>query len=313
MKIGHEMAGEMTTFPARGGKLGDMKRSLVLGGGGVVGIGWLVGVVSGLAEAGIDLSADACPDEVIGTSAGSVVGALVAHRTPAARLREIALDDANTAVVEKAMPLIDFLKAVEVFETWAGLPDNSPASLARVGALALSAPTISEDDWSRSSARTVGVEWPALPYSCVAVDAFSGEYVQWSRDSGVSVDLAVSSSCTVPAIFPPVTIGATRYVDGGLRSGTNADLALGIHVLVLAPIGSNKGDPMDQGARRILDTETAMLRARGATVTELLPDDETNVATLSTPLGRMDPAMRDISILHGTRQGRALAEALAHW
>jgi NTE family protein len=290
-----------------------MKRSLVLGGGGVVGIGWLVGVVSGLAEEGIDFSADACPDEVIGTSAGSVVGALVAHRTTATRLREIALDDANTTVVEKAMPMIDFLKALEVFETWAALTDNTPANLARVGALAINAPTISEADWSHSSARTVGVEWPALPYSCIAVDAFTGEYVQWNRDSGVAVDLAVSSSCTVPAIFPPVTIGANRYVDGGLRSGTNADLALGAHVLVLAPIGSNKADPMDQGARRLLDTETTMLRARGATVTELLPDDETNLATLSTPLGRMDSAMRHLSIEHGTRQGRLLAKALTSW
>jgi NTE family protein len=297
----------------RGEKLKGMKRSLVLGGGGVVGIGWLVGVVIGLAEAGVDLSADNCPDEVIGTSAGSVVGALVAHLTPAQRLREIALDDANTAVVEKAMPMIDLLKAFEVFETWAALPDNAPTNLALVGALALSAPTISEQDWNHSSARTVGVVWPDLPYSCIAVNAFTGEYVQWNRDSGVSIDLAVSSSCTVPAIFPPVTIGATRYVDGGLRSGTNADLALGTSVLVLAPIGSNKADPMDQGARRQLDRETAILKARGATVIELLPDDEANIATLSTPLGRMDSAMRSLSIEHGARQGRELAKALANW
>jgi NTE family protein len=293
-------------------RLRAMKRSLVLGGGGVVGIGWLVGVVSGLADRGIDLSGDASPDEVIGTSAGSFVGALIAQHRPAEFLRTVALDDANSEVVSKAMPAMDLLKAFEVFETWAALPDTSAKSLATVGALALGAPTISEDEWSHSPARSVGVDWPPLPYSCIAVDATSGEYVQWNRDSGVALDLAVASSCTVPGMFPPVTIGPKRYVDGGLRSGTNADLALGSQVLVLAPIGSHT-DAMDAGARLLLTAETALLQARGVNVVELLPDAEANRATLSTALGRMDPDMRALAIEHGTRQGRELARVLTGW
>jgi NTE family protein len=289
-----------------------MKRSLVLGGGGVVGVAWLVGVLSGLAEAGIDLMGEHGPDEVIGTSAGSIVGALVAQKQPAARLQEATLDDASTAVVEKAMPMVDFMAAVQCFETWAALPDNSAASLARVGALALSAPTISEDDWSHSSARTVGTDWPSVPFGCTAVNATTGEFQLWTKDSGVPLDLAISSSCTVPAIFPPVTIGADRFVDGGLRSGTNADLAKGAFVLVVAPIGSHT-EPMDAGARRQLTAETITLQARGATVVELLPDLETNTATLSTPLGRMDSAMRVPAIEQGRRQGLALAAQLTDW
>jgi NTE family protein len=289
-----------------------MKRSLVLGGGGVVGVAWLVGVLTGLAEAGIDLMGEQGPDEVIGTSAGSIVGALVAKKQSAARLQEMTLDDASTAVVEKAMPMVDFMAALECFETWAALPDNSPASLAAVGALALRAPTISEDEWSHSTAQTVGTEWPSVAFGCTAVNASTGEFKVWTKESGVALDLAVSSSCTVPAIFPPVTIGANRFVDGGLRSGTSADLAKGSFVLVVAPIGSHT-DPMDVGARRQLNAETVALQARGATVVELLPDLEANAATLSSPLGRMDAAMRVPAIEQGRRQGQALASQLTGW
>jgi NTE family protein len=289
-----------------------MKRSLVLGGGGVVGVAWLVGVLTGLAEAGIDLMGEQGPDEVIGTSAGSIVGALVAKKQPAARLQEMTLDDASTAVVEKAMPMVDFMAALQCFETWAALPDNSAASLAAVGALALRAPTISEDEWSHSTAQTVGTDWPSVAFGCTAVNAATGEFKVWTKDSGVALDLAVSSSCTVPAIFPPVTIGEDRFVDGGLRSGTSADLAKGAFVLVVAPIGSHT-DPMDVGARRQLTAETVALQARGATVVELLPDLEANAATLSSPLGRMDAAMRVPAIEQGRRQGQALASQLTGW
>ncbi len=51
------------------------RRALVLGGGGVTGIAWETGLIAGLAELGIDLAA---ADVVIGTSAGSVVGADIA-------------------------------------------------------------------------------------------------------------------------------------------------------------------------------------------------------------------------------------------
>ena len=113
-------------------------------------------------------------------------------------------------------------------------------------------------------------------------------------------------------IFPPVTIDGSRYMDGGVRSGTNADHLPGSRsVLILAPIGSNAADPLDAAAKRQLDREAAALRAGGADVTVLLPDAEANAATLTTLLGRMDPTMRLPAIEHGRRQGRALAEVLA--
>ncbi len=290
-----------------------MKRSLVLGGGGIVGVAWLVGVVQGLADKGLDLTGSESPDEIIGTSAGSIVGSLVAHKRPPHDLREMALDDANTATAQKAMEYIDMMAVIDIFGAWAALPNNSAAELAKVGMLALRASTVPEHEWHPSFTPTVGTEWPTMPYGCTAVNAATGDYVLWGRDSGVPLDLAVASSCTVPGIFPAVTIGDHRYVDGGLRSGTSADLSNGSVVLVLAPIGSNAADPMDAGARKQLDQESQILRARGVTVIELLPDAETNAATLVSPLGRMDPEMRMLALDHGVRQGQALAASLTAW
>ena len=54
-----------------------------------------------------------------------------------------------------------------------------------------------------------------------------GSLVQWQRSSGVPLPLAVASSCAVPWVYPPVTINGRRYMDGGARSATNADLAAG--------------------------------------------------------------------------------------
>jgi NTE family protein len=69
-----------------------------------------------------------------------------------------------------------------------------------------------------------------------AVDAYSGEPVNWTAASGVPILPAVAASCAVPCMFPPVAIGGSRYVDGGVRSRTNADLAAGHdRVVILAP------------------------------------------------------------------------------
>src|SRR3954464_14941252 len=54
--------------------MSDQRRALVLGGGGITGVAWEIGVLAGLADAGVDLTG---ADLVVGTSAGSVVGAQV--------------------------------------------------------------------------------------------------------------------------------------------------------------------------------------------------------------------------------------------
>jgi NTE family protein len=66
-----------------------------------------------------------------------------------------------------------------------------------------------------------------------AIEAETGEPAAWDRSSGVPLVSAVAASCAMPGAYPPVTINGRHYIDGGLRSATNADLAADARVLVV--------------------------------------------------------------------------------
>ncbi|MET8467240.1 patatin-like phospholipase family protein, partial [Micromonospora zamorensis] len=206
-----------------------MRRALVLGGGGVTGVAWELGLLAGLVERGVPVTE---ADLVVGTSAGSVVGALVCSELPVQRFYEEQLAPPSSEVAAR----LGFATLARL--VWAGGRTRDAArSRARIGAMALAARTPSEA--SRRAvieARLPEREWPRRRLLVTAVDASSGEFVVFDRDSEVSLVDAVGASCAVPGVWPPVTIGARRFVDGGMRSTVNADLAAGAErVLVLAP------------------------------------------------------------------------------
>ncbi len=298
------------------------KRALVLGGGGAVGVAWEVGVIAGLAAAGFDLTGQHSPGShtpelILGTSAGSIVGAMLStHHID--RLIDLATSSASSAVIEEVVPLLDFVKMAETFAAWQNISEANPENLRRVCELAASTVTISEERWVGSMADNVAPGWPDARFHCTAVDTATGQRVIWGASSKVDVARAVASSCSVPAIFPSVTItsdGVTsRYTDGGVHSGTSIDFAAGHdRILVLAPIGSWAGDSLDAAAARGIATETAHAESTGSAVLSLLTDDATNQATLTSPLGRMDPNSRRPAIEHGIRQGKELADRLHGW
>jgi NTE family protein len=207
-----------------------MRRALVLGGGGVTGIAWETGVLAGLAEAGIDLT---LADVVVGTSAGSVVGAQILSGLPledlyAAQLMETTRE---TSARIGTSAILRFVAA----SLW---PRDEQRARARLGRAALKArtgagskPKAVIEQWLPSRA------WPERRLLITAVDAETGEARVFDRDSGVPLPDAVAASCAVPLVWPPITINGRHYVDGGVRSITNADLAAGCdRVVVLAPV-----------------------------------------------------------------------------
>jgi NTE family protein len=132
----------------------------------------------------------------------------------------------------------------------------------------------------------------------VAVDTATGEEFLMDRESGVPLVDAVAASCAVPGLRPPVTIAGRRYMDGGMRSGTNADLAKDSErVLILAPLG----------ARNIAE-EVAALEQEGSQVLVLRPDAASVTAIGQNPA---DQATRQPSALAGRAQGHELADAIA--
>ena len=118
-------------------------------------------------------------------------------------------------------------------------PEAAPEDIRqRIGQLALDTETVSEDDRMVSiDARLPHDEWPERRLLIPAIDAESGELRVFDAESGVRLASAVAASCAVPGVWPPVTIGDRRYIDGGMRSLANADLAAGSDwVLVIAPV-----------------------------------------------------------------------------
>jgi NTE family protein len=280
---------------------GVTTRALVLGGGGVAGIAWEIGLLAGLADAGLDVR-DA--DLVVGTSAGSVVGTLLRTGPDLAELEARQLAPAPG----EPSPRFDAAAMMtRIAEALTGVTGDQEAR-ARVGALALDTPTVREAERRAVIGGRIGVPgWPARRLLVTAVDAADGSFAAFEAGSGVALVDAVAASCAVPLVWPPITIGGRRYIDGGMRSVTNADLATGCdRVLVVAPFV-----PPDSPLGPTLDQEVAGLRDGGARVEVVLADDAALQAFGTNPL---DPATRAPSARAGRAQAaRVLAAVRDLW
>jgi NTE family protein len=265
-------------------------KALVLGGGGVTGIAWETGLLLGLAERGVDLLGAGL---LVGTSAGSVVAAQVLSGVPLAELFAAQLAPPTAEIPARLGPA-----GIARF-AMAGLwPGDRARGRAWLGRQALRVPTVPEADRRAVIAHRIGRdEWPETPLRIVAVEAESGAVEVFTADSGVSLIDAVGASCAVPMVWPPVTIGGRRYVDGGARSTANADLAEGAErIVVIAPIGA--------GVRRA-DRPAAQLKRLGVPGVVITPSPQARAA-----IGRnvLDPAFRAPAAEAGRAQAAAEAE-----
>lgn len=287
-------------------------RALVLGGGGSVGVAWETGLVAGLAEKGVDLSS---ADFILGTSAGSVVGAQLAlERSPATMLSRILnppqqpkAQPTGTAKPMAAPDLAPLIKRMQELTSGARPPEQVRKE---IGAWALTAPTrITEEQFVALIERTLPDQgWTERNFACTSVDTADGKPVVWNKDSGVGLARAVASSCAVPGIFPPISIKGHRYMDGGMRSGTNGDLAKGYGVVVVVALGG--GPRTSETAKRfgaIIDKELEALRKSGSKVELITPDDASRAAFGPN---LMDSSHRVAAAKAGLAQGKAAAAKL---
>ena len=294
-----------------------MTRALVLGGGGPVGIAWESGLVAGLAQAGVDLGQ---ADFTMGTSAGSFVGARLALGSEAATLADPIIADRIPGETQRPAgggdPPADLSRLMALMGEAQGGLGNPVEARAEIGAYALAAQTMSEDAFIESFGRsfsTLPVDaWPQRGFACTAVDAETGAFKLWTAASGVGVVRAVASSCSVPGVYPPVTLQGRRYIDGGMRSATNADMAVGHELVVVLALrlGSAGGAVGERIAARF-DEEIETLKDGGATVLAITPD-EASIAAFGPNL--MDFRRRPDAARAGLAQGLAYAaDVKAYW
>jgi NTE family protein len=272
-----------------------MKRALVLGGGGVAGIAWETGLLFGLAEHRIDVLA---ADLIVGTSAGATVAAQITTDVPLGTLydRHVFPADESTEIA------VEFDADKMMADLLPLLAGRTPGQEMRaaVGSYALAAPTVPERRRREViAARLPSPDWPDRPVRIVAVDAATGAERIFTEEDSIGLVDAVAASCAVPGIWPPVTIEGRRYVDGGIRSSTNLDLAAGHDVvLVLAPV-ADLGPPDPEIAKAVQKLE------KKARVVTLRPDEATLEAFGTNPL---DPATARPAAMAGRGQAAAVLD-----
>jgi NTE family protein len=289
------------------------ERALVLGGGGAAGNAWLIGVIAGLFDAGLDVTE---ADLIIGTSAGSTAAAQLTSATPAELLAGIlsAAPQQRTGPAG-SVPIGPAAGHMEKTSEIIAAAEDPADMRRRMGAAALELDAASDGSgqarWRATvAARLPSQRWPERPVLIVAVDAYTGEPVVFDRHSGVDLVDAVAASTSNGFGVPPYGIGDSRYIDGGYRrSSENADLAAGYgRVLVLSPLGGRTRAPLDWGMH--LAAQVNELRAGGSRVETVLPDSDSRNAFGSN---LMDLSARAPAARAGYDQGRALAGQLTEF
>jgi NTE family protein len=204
--------------------------TLVLGGGGVTGIAWETGVIAGLADEGIDLSE---ARSTLGTSAGAAVAAQLTSGASIESLYEHQLTGVPYEIA-KSLAGGDILK----FVLAQLLPGDQHRASRRVGALALKAEVGSvAERRAVIESRLPDHSWPETDLRIVAVDALTGVERIITRTEGLSLVDVVAASCAVPMVWPSVQLEGRAYIDGGVRSTANLDLAPGSGpVIALVPV-----------------------------------------------------------------------------
>jgi NTE family protein len=181
---------------------------------------------------------------------------------------------------------------------WAVLRTRSAEQARRnIGQVALAARTVSATTRREVIAARLPVHsWPDRRLSITAVDVDSGERVAFDRTAGVDLVDAVAASCAVPGVWPPVPIDGRRYIDGGIWSLANADLAAGAdRVVILAPLVRGVGPITGVAAQ-------AVALRRHARVVVVQPD---GAAVKAIGRNVLDPARRAPAARAGCAQARS--------
>ena len=283
-----------------------MRVGLVLGAGGVVGASWLIGALEALESETGWRAADA--EHIVGTSAGSVIGTLVASGLPIEYVSAYASGRSLEGMepppgLELDVEELAARESGDGYSLALALPPIGPGSW-RMALSTLRKPLqhppsavlagwlprgfVSTAPISRIVDRFVPGEWPEHPNLwVVGCDYATGRRTAFGRADAPPAHIrdAVAASCAIPAFYHPPKIAGRRYVDGGICSVSNADLLSGRGldaVVVLNPMSSRAraagGGPINKvagamrgAAGRRLGHEVRKLREEGTEVLVLQP------------------------------------------
>ena len=314
-----------------------MGSALVLAGGGVTGIAWESGVLAGLAAGGLDtqqwdlvvgtsagayvgarLALDGSPWPLFAVQtsgndaaeedglavlfgAGFVRAVRLSRRRPLRWLGSVWLAGfiATTLVRHAAGngigSTVSLVRKVRRGREVASAQDFA-TGMAAVAGTNRRRSTVLIEHWEHALGSGRG--WPDMRLIATAIDVGDGSRVLFDSASGVSLVGAIAASTCLPGLAAPIELLGRRFMDGGIVSPANADVAAGHEqVWIVCP-----------AAAVSLDRETAELRSTGSTV-HLIQPSETARHALPPGLGEFDPARRLAAARTGFADGQAAAAA----
>jgi NTE family protein len=257
----------------------NVRRALVLGGGGPIGVQWEAGLLTGLRESGFALETI---DVIVGTSAGAIIGAHLGHGRTQSSPKARSADSKDPSSGPPAFfdrSKLDVQALGEIYRLWGAMQLTTSEQVRAIGKVVRALDRGTHDAWIASARASVppGAAWPERRLCVVAVDLDSGERRVFERGDGVPLERAIAASSAVPGLFPAVEIDGGLYMDGQVWSSSNADLLLPERpeqVLIAVPTNAATGRGIGQHAERMLEQEVAALRAAGCDVRVRTPSSD---------------------------------------
>lgn len=280
----------------------------MLAGGGLAASAWELGLITGMADAGLDVRS---ADLFVGTSSGSRVALHLAS--------EETHEDAFQRRIQPGGPSPGRPPAVD----WVGLRDGVARAkeaggsrteiLRRIGSLAMAAPAGTSGTGRRETvaAQLPMTTWPEKPLLITAVNADTGERRAFDRHSGIDlVEAVIASTASFGA--SPVLFRGEHYIDGGFYCTDNADLAAGFDRVMILALKRPPDIPSTSVAT--LEETVKILQDGGAWV-EVIQPDETALAAFAEAGGFLHPAISGPAAKAGRSQGaRVVSERfLSFW
>ncbi|MBF7023197.1 patatin-like phospholipase family protein [Staphylococcus kloosii] len=278
------------------------EKALVLGGGGITGIAWESGVLAGLIDSGILVNH---ADKILGSSAGSYVGSILANgQNMKTYYEQLAnkRDNADNAQLDPSL-----------FELWReafvqGKTDEQVIGKYLGDIINKSPSTVSLEERERSVRKRIGnVDWtPQLEIT--AINAKTGTLESFNETSGISLMEAVMASGAVPGIWPHVDMLGASWIDGGMISSTNARLMANYKdIIILAPLDQKQGLVPSVYE----DVETLKTNSN---VTLITPDqDSRNIIGTNIYSSQHIKEIGDAGYQQGKIIGREALDELKHW
>lgn len=211
-------------------------KALVLGGGGITGIAWETGVLAGLIDSGIKMDQ---VDKILGSSAGSFVGAILANnQNMQAYYQDLAThhSESDNAQLDPA-----------IYGLWTKAfikgRDNEQLIGQYLGDIINSHPSnVSPETRSDSIQQRLGNAKWTDQLEITAINARTGKLSTFNENSGVSLKEAVTASGAVPGLWPHINLLGESWIDGGMVSSTNAMLVSDYQdIIILAPLSQKLG------------------------------------------------------------------------